>query len=152
MKNNTRLLACFAGALLGACAGNLENPERFETGYGTAVAAADSDAGLEGRATADAGGCDFPQLMAARCASAGCHDASSKAANLDLASEGLRARLADTPGSAACPDHLQVDTENPENSLIYLKVTDAPPCGARMPYGGTLSDDEQACMLAWLAQ
>jgi hypothetical protein len=152
MKRNTWLLSCLAGCVLGACAGKLENPERFETGYGTAVAASDYDAGPEGRPTRDAGDCDFPQLMAARCASAGCHDASSKAANLDLASEGLRDRLADAPASAACPDHVQVDPEKPENSLIYLKVTDAPPCGARMPYGGTLSDDEQACMLAWLAQ
>ena len=92
--------------------------------------------------------CDAPALVATRCAS--CHNAAAPAAGLDLASAGLPGRLEGVTASANCADHVPFDSTDPEQSLLYLKVTDAPPCGARMPMGGMLTEDEQLCILDWL--
>ena len=151
---------------LSACAGQLENPEQYETGQGAASAAdsgtaADTDAGANGggNGSANTGGngsaseCGSTvELLKTKCGNAGCHGAASPAAKLDLASEGVATRLKDAPASSACSGYSQINSTDPSKSLIYLKVTDTPPCEPRMPIGAPLSNEEQACLLAWLEQ
>jgi len=59
-------------------------------------------------------------------------------------------------GAGAMPTPISgevyIDRANPENSLIYKKVTLAQGCGSRMPYASTvfLSDTDQRCILDWI--
>lgn len=111
----------------------------------------DTDAGAgNGGNTGVEPRCDVAKLLAAKCATSGCHGSAASAAGLDLAGPNAGTRLRDKSASAACEDFLLVDTAAPEQSLIYLKVSKAQPdCGSRMPFGVPLTDDEQACILEW---
>jgi hypothetical protein len=102
-------------------------------------------------AAPDAGACDFRALISAKCGNSGCHGAPASGSGLDLTSDNLAARLAGKMASSACASYLLIDGENPAQSALYLKVTkDA--CGSRMPLGGTLTDQEQSCILQWITQ
>jgi hypothetical protein len=94
-------------------------------------------------------GCDFRALITAKCGSAGCHGAGAVSSGLDLASANLATRVAGKKASGACASYLLIDSEQPERSALYLKVT-ADSCGSRMPLGGTLTDKEQLCILQWV--
>jgi len=102
---------------------------------------------------ADAGppavACDFRGLMQQKCGNLNCHGAPAQATGLDLTSAGLANRLEDRTGSSGCPDHLLIDKDDPEKSMLYLKVTGTE-CGVRMPLGGMLTKDEEACVLTWI--
>jgi hypothetical protein len=41
---------------------------------------------------------------------------------------------------------------DPQSSFLYLKLTDNPGVGARMPRGGTLSDDAMKAIETWITQ
>jgi len=150
------------GLSLSACAGDLKQPERFEVGQGAASAAAedagpkdtkDDDKEPSGGGGSDAGASacgSTAAMLKAKCG--GCHSAADPVGGIDLASDGVAARLKDAPSSAACEGFSQIDSKDPGQSLIYLKVTDTPPCAPRMPIGTPLSDTEQACLLEWLEQ
>jgi hypothetical protein len=121
--------------------------ETSASGASTRDAASSNDGGS---ARADAGGaCDFRALVASKCGNAGCHGGAAVSTGLDLTSEQLAVRVAGRKGSGACASYLLIDTEQPERSALYLKVT-ADACGSRMPLGGTLTDSEQACILQWI--
>lgn len=52
----------------------------------------------------------------------------------------------------SCPDvDRYVDLENPEQSLLLLKLQPSPPCGAQMPSApaAPLTDEQTACMEDW---
>jgi hypothetical protein len=125
------LLAGFAFALEG-CPGHLENPERF------------------GPLT-----CNVPASFKQSCASAGCHSASSPANGLDLASDGVAARVVNVMASASgsCAGHVLADPGNPDESLLVTKLGDSPPCGSHMPLTGTSFTDAQIeCVRSWIEQ
>jgi hypothetical protein len=44
-----------------------------------------------------------------------------------------------------------VDPENPQSSLLYLKLKSTPPCGSRMPIGSSLSAAQTAMIADWIA-
>lgn len=116
------------------------------------VDAGASDAGsVQARdASTDASAsCNFKALMMARCGNATCHGGPSSGAGLDLTTDGLAQRLAGPRGSDACSSYLLIDTDAPEKSALFLKVTDRA-CGVRMPLGGTLGSEEQLCILQWI--
>jgi hypothetical protein len=121
--------------------------EPFEAGTADA-ADGSADAAASGAPDA-AAACDFRGLIAAKCGNAGCHGAGAVASGLDLTSDKLATRIAGRKASDACASHLLIDTEQPEQSALYLKVT-ADACGSRMPLGGTLTDKEQMCILQWI--
>jgi len=101
-------------------------------------------------ASADAGAaCNFRALMQNKCGNATCHGGLSSGAGLDLTTDGLAQRLAGKRGSDACSTYLLIDTAVPEQSALYLKVTDHA-CGVRMPLGGTLGNEDQQCILQWI--
>lgn len=89
------------------------------------------------------------QIFLPRCATEGCHAADSPAAGLDLTIEDPTPLIGAV--SAACDGELRVSPGDPLGSTLYTKLTDAPPCGKRMPLGGDpLSRDELLCVVGWI--
>ena len=91
---------------------------------------------------------DVPSLLAAKCGTAGCHP---QGGTLDLASSGVEARLVGKAGSPTCSGATLADPANPTNSLLYKKINDSPPCGSKMPIGGTLTQLEVGCIEDWIS-
>lgn len=96
-----------------------------------------------------AAACDFRGLVQMKCGNASCHGAPATNTGLDLTSPSLAMRVAGRKGPSACSSKLLIDTANPKQSALYLKVTGTS-CGSQMPLGGTLSASEQACVLSWI--
>lgn len=113
-----------------------------------AAVPARTDAAVPARTDA-AASCDFKALMQARCGAASCHGSGGAAAGLDLATDGLAARVGDRKASGACADAPLIDRDDPAQSVLYRRVTGAS-CGVQMPLGGLLRSDEQACILSWI--
>jgi len=91
--------------------------------------------------------CNVPALFASSCAGSGCHGADAPRANLDLESPGLDDRLFHVLGTSTCDERKLVVPGHPEESLLYIKVTDSSPfCGDQMPPGRSLSKSELACL------
>lgn len=95
--------------------------------------------------------CDVPKLFAERCSGSICHaDGQSTAASLDLTSPGLEQRVAGVLATSCVG--LLADPSDPEASVLYTKVLDAPGCGSRMPLNGAaLTEDEQTCVRDWIS-
>lgn len=128
MKRRPLLAPLLLVAALTGCPGSLENPERFAGQFGACP--------------------DIPMLLATSCGTTSCHGSSNPASGLDLASSDIAGRLA---GKEATNGGLLLDFDAPGESVIYTKVTDAPPFGGRMPLGATPFDDtEVSCMLTWI--
>lgn len=127
------LLGATTGLVVSGCPGSLDDPTRFQ------------GAGLEA--------CDVRvhEIFATVCAHAGCHQSNEPAQGLDLESAGVESRLVGVaPTGPGCSGVL-VDPKNPEKSLLYLKLTDAPPCGVPMPFGGArLSSRDLGCVKSWI--
>ncbi len=128
--------AVVAALALVGCPGSLSDPERFQLGSGA----------LEQ--------CDraVMEILAseAQCAASGCHGSVAPQAGLVLEASGLESRLVGVAASDDCDGLPLIDETTPENSLLYIKLQDSPPCGSRMPLGAALSDDDQACVLGWI--
>lgn len=146
------------GALCFGCAGELEDPGSYDLTMGEEknkeAGVSDVDGGVKPDPLNDDAGTEFvcngAYLVEKRCVS-GCHTSTDGAAGrLDLESEGVSERLKDVPGGGACSSWKLLDSSNPSKSLVYLKVTDDPPCEPRMPIGKALTAAEQACVLEWL--
>lgn len=157
-------LPLLLAALLAGCPGSLENKDEFlASGGGSASNGSGATNGAAG-GSADDPVCDG--IITERCARAGCHVAD--AVTPDLSVDGREERLRDVPaigiscgpdaagsggaGGASTPtEYLLVDTANPDQSLVYTKCLEAPPCGNQMPnIGERLDDDELACLLTWV--
>jgi hypothetical protein len=131
-------LALLVALACAGCPGTLGDPSAFTPGR------------EQGATTTDAGGCpDIPTTVFPVCASSGCHSAVDRVQNLDLQSAGVASRLVDVPAQGG---GLLIDTDQPSQSVIYEKLTAAPPFGSRMPLGKpALGDDTLACVLAWVS-
>lgn len=118
--------------LCAGCPGVLEDPDRFRGEF-----CPDIESEL------------FPQS----CATGDCHDAIEPAALLDLQSPNVVARISGTQamGDECFQQGTLLVPGNPQMSLIYLKLTEAPPCGAQMPFiGDRLSEREIGCVATWI--
>jgi hypothetical protein len=115
------------------------------------VAAAPAAGGGGTRATQpDAGpACDFKGLVQMKCGSASCHGAPATGSGLDLTTASLATRVDGRKGIGSCDDKLLIDKDNPTQSALYLRVTGAT-CGVKMPLGGSLTPNEQGCILSWI--
>lgn len=100
---------------------------------------------------ADELACDIPRLFEERCGGAVCHAVGqSTAANLDLTTPGVAARVSGVMGTAC--EGLLADPADPEGSVLYDKVAGMPTCGAPMPLSGDpLTEDELTCMRDWIS-
>jgi hypothetical protein len=135
---------------------------------GSTTGGSGSSAGSGGGASTGSGGeflgvgCDYVTVLKTNCARAGCHNARTAVAGLDLTptpAAGLVARLKDQPAShaqidcgngdpyfecvpASCPapgSALLVDSANPDDSWILRKLTGTHnDCGSQMPMAPVL--------------
>jgi hypothetical protein len=78
-------------------------------------------------------------------ATAGCHKPPGPAANLDLVSPGLAARVVGV--SAVGSPGVLVDPADPQASVLYRRVTSTT---SPMPPTGALGADTTACILSWI--
>lgn len=154
------LAAC---ALVAACAGPLDHPERFAYLLDDADGGAVSDAGagdagsrdagsLDGGGPSDGGdaGCDpVATILAPTCATAVCHGAGAQQGNLDLQSPGMPGRLVGTPSFGG--PGLLIDPAHPDSSAMLTKVSASPPFGSSMPLlGQPLTAAEVSCLRDWI--
>ena len=87
------------------------------------------------------------------CGGAGCHDSVSNAGGLDLESEGAFDRLMNDPceNEIAVAEGLsRVAPGAPEESFLYMKLTDPRGMGDIMPPWGAVDDASQAIIAAWI--
>jgi hypothetical protein len=120
--------------VVSGCPGELDDPKRFQ---GAGLMACD------GR---------IQELFANTCSTAECHSGEQPAQGLDLASPGVEERLVGIPPTGAGCSGVLVDPKSPLQSLLYLKLTERPPCGLPMPFAGErLSARDLACVRAWIA-
>lgn len=137
--------AAFACSLvLAGCAGSLDDPSRF------AYVGQPYDAGVIEQVDSDAGCDPVHQIFPISCSTSACHSAQTQQGNLDLESPGLPQRLVGKQAHGG--PGLLIDSQNPAQSVLYLKTTDNPPFQFQMPIGADpLSSDEQACLLSWMS-
>lgn len=115
-------------ALVAGCAGELENPERF----------AECAPGF------------VEQLFMEKCAG-DCHAGVDPEAGLDLVAPGMAQRLMGRASAQEACEGLVIVDPAGGDSLIVDKLSDSPPCGARMPFGQSkLSAAELECVRRWV--
>jgi len=146
MRTDRRILSWFvwggALTLLAGCPGKLEDKELF--------LAALNDGGLQSQTDAGPCGDVVTRIFVPSCGGSGCHGAMAPQQDLDLVSSGVASRVVGVTAKG-CSVTL-VDPTNPEGSLMYLKLSPNPPCGAQMPLARPpLSSTDAACVLAWIA-
>jgi hypothetical protein len=126
-------VACAVG-----CAGELDNPERF------AFLAGDGGGG----ASHSAPPACVTALFEERCNSSVCHG--DGAMMVDLISGGVQDRLIDQQSSdkGECGGRVLVSSTG-ETSLLMEKLTN-PTCGQKMPVVGNTTQEELACVQAWV--
>ena len=134
--------ACSAALFMAGCAGALEDLSRFDY----LDAGPGSDAGV----SHGDGGCDpVATIFIPSCTTSTCHSSRAQQGNLDLESPGLPQRLLNLQASGG--PGLIIDTKNPDQSVIYTKVTATPPFKFQMPLGAPpLSADEVTCIQQWV--
>jgi len=166
---------CLAGS---GCAGKLEGEERFglrdqvqnvpvpggagaagaglqttDAGGEPSVAPPQADAGLADPVDAGPPPIPVPPCVASifegRCAGSGCHDPG--APQVDLVSSGVVERLLERTASPQlyCAGRIYVTTDG-SPSLLLEKLSDAPPCGSRMPLTGNLGNQHVRCLEDWV--
>jgi hypothetical protein len=150
-----RFMAHACAGLLGlfvGCASDLRDPERFAADGSAVAAPASAEAPGTPAAPSGEPACLAP-LLAARCASNGCHDDKGSAAHLDLASPGVSARLlgVDAASTGPCAGKGKlIDPAAPAQSLVYTHVLTPPSCGTPMPPGSALAPAEVDCFKQWV--
>lgn len=136
----TRVLAGLAALLLSGCPGAIDDPAPFVSARMDASTPARCPDGVS----------VVRDLFARRCATAGCHDATTQLINLDLQSPGVASRVLGQR-AAACGGRVLADANDPDRSALLIKLRAAPPCGDRMPLGATpFTADEVACVRTWI--
>ena len=157
------MILMLSASLLVGCPGTLDHKERFLVDAGNAAnggsetgndAAVPDDAGADADADAgpDSGACGdvVARIFVPSCGGTGCHGSVAAQQDLDLVSPGVAERVVGVSG-IGCSSTL-ADPANPEASLIYQKLLPTPPCGSPMPLARpALSDEDTACVLAWIA-
>lgn len=130
MHRRTAVTVLLASLPLLACAGRLEEPERFVAG------ACPPDTTPE-------------VILQQTCATGGCHTGSDPAGSLDLASPGVAERL--LGGASARCDGQPYVMPNGQGYFFHKMSAEQPRCGMQMPMGARpLSTAELACLRGWL--
>lgn len=119
--------ALFAGLTMLGCPGTLTNKECF----------------LQER--------DAHSILLASCTGTTCHNAEDMTLGLDLETSGIGSRLS---GKVAltCNGATLVEPGKPDQSVLYTKLLEAPPCGSRMPLGQPeLYPEDIEVIRVWIA-
>jgi len=87
-------------------------------------------------------------LLKAKCALAGCHTGPG-VEQTEFAAPNVEERLIGKPvATGVCKDKVLITTDGTP-SLLVQKLMDSPPCGTKMPLGGTLPASDIACFSDW---
>ena len=90
-------------------------------------------------------------VLVERGAGAGCHNAEDTIYGVDLQTRGIGPRLKGK-ASSSCGDLALIEPGKSEESALYLKLFDPPPCGGRMPLGRPeLYPGELEVLRVWIA-
>ncbi len=137
MRRLPPILLCLSALLL-ACPGSLENPERFLDGGG---GGGGGDGGSScGDVEAD--------ILKPKCGIAGCHAAMTKQSGLDLETMGIAARVV---GKTTDPAGPCVGQSLP--TVFDSKIKSTSSCGTTMrAFATTFNNADQACVHAWLRE
>lgn len=128
-------------------------------GSGGATAGVAGSGGGSGSAAAGAAGttssgstCDGFAILAANCATSGCHGQGSNIEAFAASEEAARSFIG-APGTLACGGQgLVIDTDDPAESLMVRKLAEDAPCGQRMPpFGEALSAADAECIEDWIS-
>ena len=176
LSGGWRALPAVAVLLLTACPGELKNKAAFEAyasegdagapssidpsasagtagtagSSGTAGTGANGSAGADGTDPNGACGDVIARVFVPSCGGTGCHSANAPQQGLDLVSPGVASRVVGV-SAKQCATVL-ADPQNPQQSLLYLKLLPQPDCAAQMPLARpALSSADTACVLAWIA-
>jgi len=99
----------------------------------------------------------YRDILATRCAGPVCHGGSSAGGSLNVTGATASAARGTLIGRAASGSECAssglplVTPGQPDKSLLYLKLTDMPQCGSRMPPTGGLSAADVERVRAWIA-
>lgn len=142
------------------CAGELTDAQKEtrDGAGGSGVGGSGGSAGSAGSGGSNPETCLLAMTKDKSCGITGCHGGTSPSAQLFLTDDALRQAkdsLVDKTNKGMMPGCMPgmyklIDKAQPEKSLLYTKLTAQPPCGERMPNGGSVSDAQLSCMLAWV--
>lgn len=99
----------------------------------------------------------YKDILAPRCAGPVCHGGGMTGGAFNVMganASAVRASLIDKPaGSTECTSSglSLVKASQPDQSLLYRKLTDMPPCGSRMPPTGALPAADLERIRTWIA-
>jgi hypothetical protein len=100
----------------------------------------------------------YADILSKRCAGPVCHSGSSTGGSFNVmagaTASAVRSSLLGkaASGSECASSGLSLVTAGqPDKSLLYLKLTDMPPCGSRMPPTGALTAPELDRVRTWIA-
>ncbi|MBT8470471.1 MAG: hypothetical protein KJN97_17125 [Deltaproteobacteria bacterium] len=135
MKRLVLIMFVFAAALGGAgCVGSLSDPDAFVDG-GTVTK-------------------DVQTVFDESCATAGCHDDVTSAANLNLLSPGVESRVLNVNASGfGCEARILVVAGDPNGSYLFDKILGTIGiCGSRMPLLSILPDSDVEVIREWIIE
>ncbi|WP_441287091.1 hypothetical protein ACSRUE_33145 [Sorangium sp. KYC3313] len=139
-----------AAATSGGDAAATSGGDAAATSGGDAAATSGGDAATTSASSGGGTGCAEAQaLVMAKCATAGCHDGRANLGGLDL-SAGWETRVAGQASDCGGNGTVIVPGD-PDASVLYMKLSDPPPCDSRMPLGPELSADEKKCLYDYIA-
>jgi hypothetical protein len=96
------------------------------------------------------GPCDGFAVLETNCSSGGCHGAGATFGNF-AESEEVALGFVDAEAAFQCSgEGALLDPANPRASVIIQKVNGTHSCGADMPIGGSLSDEDIDCLEEWI--
>lgn len=98
------------------------------------------------------GTCNGFAVLQQNCSGSACHSQPGAPLGDFAASEDAAREFIGRGGAVSCAGQGDlIDQDNPEDSLIILKMSGDPPCGTQMPPSGVpLSDDDVACVEDWI--
>jgi hypothetical protein len=159
-------LACFAWAA--GCAGTLTQDEQQRLFDEWPGGTGGTPTGAGGGTPVDTCVVGMTGAMHTCQSTIGCHGGPMVAAGLNLddvnLTQNFKAKYKDVsntgdPTGVAPPCTAGmaklIDSSNAMNSLIYTKLqamgeSNTPPCGSKMPFVGSISSQEKACILSWI--
>lgn len=105
-----------------------------------------------GDASDEAGcSCDGFAILSRSCAGGGCHGAGTSFSDF-AASEEAALQSVGVSGTSPCEDRDPLfNPSEPDYSLVIQKIRGTAGCGATMPLGSSLPEDEIACLIDWIS-
>ena len=95
----------------------------------------------------------YEKVFVPSCSDSGCHSTTAGAGSLVLEGEGVYDSLINSPCDnpiAVAEGLKRINTEDPADSFLYMKITDPKGMGQVMPPDFALGQDETDAILQWI--